>query len=56
MNKLPVVTKIILLVILMQTSCTSIHQGNSPLKSQNKCQAPFSQECSHAVDFMAKSN
>ena len=49
MNKLPVAAKIILLVILLQTSCIGIHQGNSPLKSQNKCQAPLSQECSHAV-------
>ena len=51
MNKLPFAIKIILLVILLQTSCIGIHQGNSPLKSQNKCQAPLSQECSHAVDL-----
>ena len=48
---MPVIIKIILLVILLQTSCIGIHQGNSPLKSQNKCQAPLSQECSHAMDL-----
>ena len=48
-NKLPVAIKIILLVILMQTSCIGLQ--NTPGLSQSKCQAPLSQECSHAVEL-----
>ena len=51
MNELPVATKIILLVILLQTSCIGIHQGNSPLNRHNKCQAPLSKECFHVTDL-----
>jgi len=50
-NKLPVATKIILLVVLMQNSCIGFQKGNSPLNRHNKCQAPLSQECSLAVDL-----
>ena len=51
MNRLPVASKIILLVILMQTGCTGFHKANSPLKRHNKCQAPLSKECSYAMDL-----
>ena len=48
---MPVTTKIVLLVILMQTSCIGFQKGISPLNRHNKCQAPLSHECSHAVDL-----
>ena len=51
MNRLPVASKIILLVILMQTGCTGFHKANSSLKRHNKCQAPLSKECSYAMDL-----
>ena len=51
-NKLPATTNIILLVtILIQTSCVGFQKGNSPLNRHNKCQAPLSQECFHATDL-----
>ena len=51
-NKLPATTNIILLVtILIQTSCVGFQKGNSSLNRHNKCQAPLSQECSHATDL-----
>ena len=51
-NKLSVTTKIILLVtILIQTSCIGFQKSNAPLNRHNKCQAPLSQECFHATDL-----
>ena len=51
-NKLPATTNIILLVtILIQTSCVGFQKSNAPLNRHNKCQAPFSQECFHATDL-----
>ena len=51
-NKLPATTNIILLVtILIQTSCVGFQKGNAPLNRHNKCQAPLSQECFHATDL-----
>ena len=40
--KVPVATKIIFLLILVETSCVGY---------QNKCQAPLSYECSHATEL-----
>ena len=40
--KMPLATKIIFLVVLLETSCTGF---------QNKCQAPLSQECSNAIEL-----
>ena len=52
MNKLPATTNIILLVIiLIQTSCAGFQQGNSSLSRYNKCLSPLSKECSHATDL-----
>ena len=52
MNKLPAATNIILLVtILIQTSCVGFQKSNAPLNRHNKCQAPLSQECFHATDL-----
>ena len=51
MKNLPVTTKIIFLVMLIQTGCIGFHQGNSLANRNNKCQAPLSQECSHATDL-----
>ena len=52
MNKLPATTNIILLVtILIQTSCVGFQKSNAPLNRQNKCQAPLSKECFHATDL-----
>ena len=39
---MPLATKIIFLVVLLETSCTGF---------QNKCQAPLSQECSNAIEL-----
>ena len=46
---MPITTKIILLAILMQTSCIGLR--NTPDSAQNKCQTSLSQECSHAVEL-----
>ncbi|MBT3515828.1 MAG: M48 family metalloprotease [Nitrospina sp.] len=52
MNKPSSTQKIILLVIiLIQISCIGLHQANSPLNRNNKCNAPLSHECSHATDL-----
>ena len=40
--KMPLVTKIIFLVVLLEASCTGF---------QNKCQAPLSRECSNAIEL-----
>ena len=37
--------------MLIQTGCIGFHQGNSLANRNNKCQAPLSQECSHATDL-----
>jgi len=37
--------------MLIQTGCIGFHQGNSPANRNNKCQAPLSQQCSHATDL-----
>ncbi|MBT5385094.1 MAG: M48 family metalloprotease [Kordiimonadaceae bacterium] len=51
MKNLSVTIKIIILVMLIQTGCIGLHQRNSPVNRNNKCQVPLSHECSHATNL-----
>ena len=37
--------------MLIQTGCIGLHQRNSPVNRNNKCQVPLSHECSHATNL-----
>jgi hypothetical protein len=50
-KNLSVTIKIIVLVMLIQTGCIGLHQSNSPVNRNNKCQVPLSNECSHATNL-----